>query len=605
MSAVLPTASPGESAAEIGRLLRRTATPAISAVLFTFAGALLSLVPIYLLASVIDAVAAGDGKSGVLKVIVWAAVACVGTAVVAGLAEALTGVTIAQVVAKLRERAVAAVLNLPPTTVESLGRGEVLGRVGADVAALVSSARKSVPSTLSALVMVVVASAGIAGLDWRLALAGLCGIPFYALGLRWYLPRSAPLYRRQRELEAGVIGSLQGSMEGIRSVRSHRLVDSRQGLTRRYARASRDESIAAFRVFSGLVARENFAEFMGLSALSVVGWLLFREDVVTVGEISAALILFHRQFVPIGTILFTFDELQRSGAALGRIVGLIRSAGADTPQPIDDYSSHRQSPAVEVKGLNYRYEGGPEILHDLAFHIPAGCTVCVVGGSGAGKSTVAGIVSGALEMAEPGVITVGGCDVVGMSAQERSSIFCVASQENFVFAMSLRDNLLLAAEGASDAEIWDALRRTGAEDWCTSLSHGDKQGLDTMLGEGGLHVDAVAAQRLALARVALSRAGVVILDESTAEDDGDLEETQQPHEAFSISLEDAARAAIRGRTAMVIAHRLSQATTADSVVVMERGRVVETGTHEELAASNGTYADMWTAWNEQGRQARV
>ena len=159
--------------------------------------------------------------------------------------------------------------------------------------------------------MVVVASAGIAGLDWRLALAGLCGIPFYALGLRWYLPRSAPLYRRQRELEAGVIGSLQGSMEGIRSVRSHRLVDSRQGLTRRYAQASRDESIAAFRVFSGLVARENFAEFMGLSALSVVGWLLFREDAVTVGEISAALILFHRQFVPIGTILFTFDELQR------------------------------------------------------------------------------------------------------------------------------------------------------------------------------------------------------------------------------------------------------------------------------------------------------
>lgn len=566
--------------------------------LFTFAGALLSLVPIYLLASVIDAVAAGDGKSGVLKVIVWAIAACVGTAVVAGLAEALTGVTIARLVAKLRERAVAAVLNLPPTTVESLGRGEVLGRVGADVAALVSSARKSVPSTLSALVMVVVASAGIGGLDWRLALAGLCGIPFYALGLRWYLPRSAPLYRRQRELEAGVIGSLQGSMEGIRSVRSHRLVESRQSLTRRYAQASRDESIAAFRVFSGLVARENFAEFVGLSALSIVGWLLFREDLVSVGEISAALILFHRQFVPIGTILFTFDELQRSGAALGRIVGLIHSVGAHTPQPIESHSTLREFPSVEVDGLNYQYENGPKILHDLSFQIPAGRSVCVVGGSGAGKSTVAGIVSGTLEITELGVITIDGRDVVEMSARERSSLFCVASQENYVFAMSLRDNLLLAAESASDAEIWDALRRIGAEDWCTSLSHGSKHGLDTMLGEGGLHVDAVAAQRLALARVALSRAGVVILDESTAEDDGYFEETQQPNEAFSMSLENAARAAIRGRTAMVIAHRLSQATTADSVVVMERGRVVETGSHKELAASGGTYADMWTAWNE-------
>lgn len=598
MSVVLPSATPRRSIAEIGRLLRCTAMPAVSAMLFTFAGALLSLVPIYLLASVIDAVAAGDGKSGVLKVIVWAIAACVGTAVVAGLAEALTGVTIARLVAKLRERAVAAVLNLPPTTVESLGRGEVLGRVGADVAALVSSARKSVPSTLSALVMVVVASAGIGGLDWRLALAGLCGIPFYALGLRWYLPRSAPLYRRQRELEAGVIGSLQGSMEGIRSVRSHRLVESRQSLTRRYAQASRDESIAAFRVFSGLVARENFAEFVGLSALSIVGWLLFREDLVSVGEISAALILFHRQFVPIGTILFTFDELQRSGAALGRIVGLIHSVGAHTPQPIESHSTLREFPSVEVDGLNYQYENGPKILHDLSFQIPAGRSVCVVGGSGAGKSTVAGIVSGTLEITEPGVITIDGRDVVEMSARERSSLFCVASQENYLFAMSLRDNLLLAAESASDAEIWDALRRIGAEDWCTSLSHGSKHGLDTMLGEGGLHVDAVAAQRLALARVALSRAGVVILDESTAEDDGYFEETQQPNEAFSMSLENAARAAIRGRTAMVIAHRLSQATTADSVVVMERGRVVETGSHKELAASGGTYADMWTAWNE-------
>ena len=120
--------------------------------------------------------------------------------------------------------------------------------------------------------------------------------------------------------------------------------------------------------------------------MSIVGWLLFREDLVSVGEISAALILFHRQFVPIGTILFTFDELQRSGAALGRIVGLIHSVGAHTPQPIESHSTLREFPSVEVDGLNYQYENGPKILHDLSFQIPAGRSVCVVGGSGAGKS---------------------------------------------------------------------------------------------------------------------------------------------------------------------------------------------------------------------------
>ncbi|WP_231699663.1 ABC transporter ATP-binding protein [Corynebacterium zhongnanshanii] len=579
--------------------------PATFAVIFNFIGALLTLLPVLLLASVIDAVSAGDGLAGMANLIVWAALACLGAFIASGLAEALTGLTIAHMVARLRERAVAAVLNLPPTIVESLGRGEVLGRVGADVALLVSSARKSVPSTLSALVMVVLGSLGIAGLDWRLALAGLCGIPFYVMGLRWYLPRSSPLYRRQREFEAEVIGSIQSSVEGIQSIRSHRLIEYRRNVTRRYSQASRDESIAAFRVFSGLVGRENFAEFVGLFTLSSVSWFLFRADVVTVGEVAAALILFHRQFVPIGILLFTFDDLQRGGAALGRIVGLIRFAGGQTPQRIEKPSSSSDVPMVQVNGLNYRYADGATVLHNLSFRIPAARSVCLVGGSGAGKSTVAGILSGSLDFSEPGVISVGGRDIVDITKQDRRSMFCVASQENYVFAMSVRENLLLAAEDASDTEIWEALRLTGADAWCRALRHEGKQGLDTALGAGGLYTDSVTAQRLALTRVALSRADVVILDESTAEDDGDhngpaaLDDEQC--ENFTVSLEEAARAVIRGRTALVIAHRLSQAETADGVLVMERGRVVETGRHRELVARGGVYADMWMAWNEQGR----
>ncbi|MDU7286029.1 ABC transporter transmembrane domain-containing protein [Corynebacterium kroppenstedtii] len=134
MSAVLPSASTSQIGAELFCLLRRCLVPASFAVIFTFVGALLTLVPVFLLASVIDAVSTGDGSAGVANLIVWAALACLGSFAVSGLAEALTGVTIAYMVARLRERTVAAVLNLPPTTVESLGRGEVLGRVGADVA---------------------------------------------------------------------------------------------------------------------------------------------------------------------------------------------------------------------------------------------------------------------------------------------------------------------------------------------------------------------------------------------------------------------------------------------------------------------------------------
>ena len=578
-------------------VLRKDWKSSAAAVTFTFAGALLSLLPVLLLAQVVDEVVSSDAISGIGYVMFWAALAVAGSAVVSGLAEAYTGVTIARVVARLRERAVASVLNLPPAKVALFGRGEVLGRVGADIAVLVASARKSVPSTLSALMMVIVASMGIAGVDWRLALAGFTGIPFYYLGLRWYLPRSAPLYQRQRRLESGVIGSLQSSIDGIRTVRSHRLVPARKSVISYQTAKSRDTSIASFRVFSGLVGRENFAEFMGLSALSVVGWLLFKNGEVSVGDIAAALILFHRQFVPIGTILFTFDELQRSGAALTRIVGLTHFVRHGPPRPLPQRSIPTQAPVLDVRGLNYSYSDCPKVLKGLDFTVEAGHTVCLVGRSGAGKSTVAGILSGTLEFAERGVISVDGRDVVDMSDEERSGMFCVAVQENYVFSMSVRENLRLAQEAASDAEIWHALHLTGADQWCASLRHEDKQGLDTMLGEGGLHIDAVAAQRLALARVALSRAGVVILDESTSEGDAEPNEMEESLHPFGMTLEDAAHAALRDRTAIVIAHRLSQARSADRVLVMERGEIVETGSHDELIGQQGAYADMWAAWN--------
>lgn len=597
MSAGLPTASRREASRDVCAILRKDWKSSAAAVTFTFAGALLSLLPVLLLAQVVDEVVSGDAISGFGFVIFWAALAIAGSAVVSGLAEAYTGITIARVVARLRERAVASVLNLPPATVALFGRGEILGRVGADIAVLVASARKSVPSTLSALIMVIVASMGIASVDWRIALAGFTSIPFYYLGLRWYLPRSAPLYQRQRRLESAVIGSLQSSVDGIQTVRSHRLVPARKSVISYRAAESRDTSIASFRVFSGLVGRENFAEFMGLSALSVVGWLLFKNGEVSVGDIAAALILFHRQFVPIGTILFTFDELQRSGAALTRIVGLTHFVRHDPPRPLSQQSIPTQAPVLDVRGLNYSYSDGPKVLKGLDFTVEAGHTVCLVGRSGAGKSTVAGILSGALEFAERGVITVDGRDVVDMSDEERSGMFCVVSQENYIFAMSVRENLRLAQETASDAEIWHALELTGADQWCASLRHEDKQGLDTMLGEGGLHIDAVAAQRMALARVALSRASVVILDESTSEGDAEPNEMEESLHPFGMTLEDAAHAALRDRTAIVIAHRLSQASSAERVLVMERGEIIETGSHDELIGQQGAYVDMWAAWN--------
>lgn len=645
----VPTAGAGTAAADLLRTVGRWPGTALAAVVLSFIGAALSLVPVLMLRDVVDAVATGAGTDQLPRILVLALAAVLGVGLVAAAAETALGTLIARVLADLRERAVASVLRLPTGEIERFGRGDVIGRVGADVAVLVSGARTAVPAILSALVLVVTASGGIAGLDWRLALAGLLSLPCYVVALRLYLGHSGPLYRQQRAHEATVLGSLMSSVDGLGTVRSHGLVDHRRSLMTRAAADSRDTSVAAFRRFSRLVAGENLAEFTGLAALTVVGWLLLRAGHVTIGDVTAATILFHRQFVPVGQILFSFDEAQRSGAALTRIIGLIRLTGGDAPVPVDPHRLPTAPVDVEVRGLRHTYPDGRRAVGGVDLHIPAGRTLAVVGGSGAGKSTVAGIIAGtvphpatgtggatavavrtgpgqgddaalpagpARTAAGDGTVTVGGRSLRDLDAAARRGLVCVASQDTHVFAGTLRDDLRLADPRADDATLTAALHAVGLGPWLAALP----DGLDTAVGEGGVEPDGATVQRLSLARIAVSPAPVVVLDESTAEDDAAPAPTGAvagvgagaggpvvPHHDAGgargdrdtpvVPLEAAAVAAVRGRTALVIAHRLSQAVTADEIAVMDGGTVVEHGHHVDLLAAGGRYADLWAAWS--------
>ncbi|MEL4165051.1 ABC transporter ATP-binding protein/permease, partial [Corynebacterium bovis] len=518
----MPTAGAGTAAADLLRTVGRWPGTALAAVVLSFIGAALSLVPVLMLRDVVDAVATGAGTDQLPRILVLALAAVLGVGLVAAAAETALGTLIARVLADLRERAVASVLRLPTGEIERFGRGDVIGRVGADVAVLVSGARTAVPAILSALVLVVTASGGIAGLDWRLALAGLLSLPCYVVALRLYLGHSGPLYRRQRAHEATVLGSLMSSVDGLGTVRSHGLVDHRRSLTTRAAADSRDTSVAAFRRFSRLVAGENLAEFTGLAALTVVGWLLLRAGHVTIGDVTAATILFHRQFVPVGQILFSFDEAQRSGAALTRIIGLIRLTGGDAPAPVDPHRLPTVPVDVEVRGLRHTYPDGRRAVGGVDLHIPAGRTLAVVGGSGAGKSTVAGIIAGTVPHPATGTggadgdgtVTVGGRSLRDLDAAARRGLVCVASQDTHVFAGTLRDDLRLADPRADDATLTAALHAVGLGPWLAALP----DGLDTAVGEGGVEPDGATVQRLSLARIAVSPAPVVVRDESTAED---------------------------------------------------------------------------------------
>ncbi|MFE3679712.1 ABC transporter ATP-binding protein [Streptomyces griseus] len=581
----LRTATGRQAAHWVAEHCRRAPWLTAATVLTTVAGAALQVLPVLLLGRVVDGVVGGEPRSILLTV----GVLMVGAALLGAAASAastyLIGRLGAELLARLREEAVRAVLGMPSARVEQVGRGDVLSRVGDDVAVISKGIRTAIPTVFSAGVLVVIATIGMFGLDWRLGLAGAGALPAYALALRWYLPRSAPLYREQRVAQADRAQALISGLNGIDTVRAYRMEDSvREQVTSQSWRV-RNLGVEVFRFFGRFVGRENRAEFIGLVLILVVGYALLEADAATLGEVSAAPLMFHRLFTPLGAIMFTFDEAQKSGASLTRLVGVFsepsepRLVGDGSVAAADD-APH----AVAVRDLTFTYPGAEDpVLRGVSLTIPAGGSLALVGATGAGKSTLAALVAG-IGRPQAGSVRIGTHDLAATDEAGARALVSILTQETHVFSGPLADDLRLAAPDASDDELRNALRTVGAGGWLDQLP----DGLETTVGEGGERLDVTKVAQIALARLVLGRSPVVVLDESTAEAGSE----------GAAELERAVLAACSGRTTLFVAHRLTQAMAADRIAVLDAGRVVEEGTHSELVELGGQYARLWRAWRE-------
>ena len=522
------------------------------------------------LGRLVDAVDRGEGT---IWPFVWA---LLGAALLSAVLTGLSAVLIARlgetVLARLREKVVDRALHLPSATLDRVRGGDLLSRVGDDVAKVAEAVTSALPQVAGAGLTVLLTLVGLGALDWRLALAGMVALPLYVTALRWYLPRSAPRYAAERVAMGERSQALVSSVQGADTVHAYADEARHRAVVDDRSASALGITLGVFRLFTDFGWRMNRAEYLGLAAVLGVGFFLVRSGDVTVGAVTTAALLFHRLFGPLGLLLFTFDDVQSAGASLVRMVGV-----ADLP---DAAAAPRvrtaARPAVELRGIGHSY-GGPPVLVDVDLALAPGERVALVGASGAGKTTLAGVLAGGLDPAA-GQVLLDGEPVADLRAQVG-----LVSQEVHVFAGSLADDVRLARPDATDAEVVAALETVGAG-WATAM------GLDTVVGDGGRELTAPQAQQLALARLVLADPPVAVLDEATAE----------AGSAGARDLEDAALAATAGRTTLVVAHRLTQAARADRVVVLAAGRVVEEGTHAELVEAGGRYARLWTAWSARG-----
>lgn len=580
----LPRADNRRVLAELRAIWRQHRIRFVVVILLNGAAAASGLLPPRLVGLLIDRLRAGADVGEV---------ALYGGGMLAGvLAQSLFVLTAARaawrlgedVFARLRLAFLTDALAVPMGVVESAGTGELVSRTTQDINAVSETVRWVLPGVLvSALTVVLTLIAAVVASP-LIAPVFLLAVPLLVLMMRWYVKRAPGVYQRMGDSYGPMFASMDETANGFRAVEALSLQDARQ---RSLAAALAGHWVAAvgrIRLRQTMLPWSNLAFAIPVfCSLAWGGWLVVQGE-VSVGTVVTVTLYASALVAPLESLIDWTDELQRSFVSFARILGV----GEIVERP----SEAGERPAttdVELQGVGFAYTEGREVVHDVSLRIVPGERLAIVGPSGAGKSTLARLLAG-VDRPTSGRATIGGTDAAAIPLADRRRHVLLVAQESHIFAATVVENVRLGRTDASDVDVARALTRIGA-DWVGEL----EDGWDTKVGSGGHPLTGAQEQQLALARVLIADPHTIILDEATSAMDPGI----------ARGLEAALAATVEGRTVIAIAHRLYTAYDADRIAVVDDGRIVELGSHQELVAAGGSYARLWELWRDEGTGGRT
>ncbi|MEV7288602.1 ABC transporter ATP-binding protein [Streptomyces sp. NPDC093252] len=567
-------------------------------VLLGMVTALLAVATPVLAGRVVDTIVSGGEADTVVHLALLIALIAVAEAALGLLGRWLSAMLGEGLILDLRTAVFDHVQRMPVAFFTRTRTGALVSRLNNDVIGAQRAFSNTLSGVVSNIVTVLLTLAVMLALSWQITLLALVLLPVFVVPARRMGSRMARLQREAADLNAamGTRMTERFSAPGATLVKLFGRPEEESTEFAVRARRVRDIGVRTAMAQSAFITALTLVSALALALVyGLGGWFALR-GTLDAGSIVALALLLTRLYAPLTALAGARVEIMSALVSFERVFEVLDLkplieettdplAVPDGPVSVEFDDVRFAYPAAdkvslasleEVASLDTR--GGAEVLHGVSFRAEPGWTVALVGSSGAGKSTIAALLP-RLYDTDQGAVRIGGVDVRDLSAGSLRETLGMVTQDGHLFHDTVRANLLLARPGATDDELWGVLGRARLDTLVRSLP----DGLDTVVGERGYRLSGGERQRMTIARLLLARQRVVILDEATAH----LDNTSEA------AVQEALTEALEGRTAVVIAHRLSTVRAADLILVVEDGRIVERGTHDQLISTDGRYAELY------------